>query len=50
VKPFVVQNLGKYERQMWQAAEFPSNGKNHLAEQQDREACIMNRSRYRILL
>ena len=22
VKPFVVQNLGKYERQLWQAAEF----------------------------
>jgi len=24
VKPFVVQNLGKYERQAWQAAEFSS--------------------------
>ena len=23
VKPFAVQNLGKYERQAWQAAEFP---------------------------
>ncbi len=23
VRPFVVQNLGKYERQAWQAAEFP---------------------------
>ena len=22
VKPFVIQNLGKYERQLWQAAEF----------------------------
>ena len=22
VRPFVVQNLGKYERQAWQAAEF----------------------------
>jgi adenine specific DNA methylase Mod len=22
IKPFVVQNLGKYERQLWQAAEF----------------------------
>ncbi len=22
VKPFVVQNLGKYERQAWQSAEF----------------------------
>ena len=26
VKPFVIQNLGKYERQAWQEAEFPSNG------------------------
>lgn len=25
VKPFVVQNLGKYERQAWQIAEFPSS-------------------------
>jgi adenine specific DNA methylase Mod len=24
VRPFVVQNLGKYERQAWQAAEFPN--------------------------
>lgn len=24
IKPFVVQNLGKYERQAWQAAEFAS--------------------------
>jgi DNA modification methylase len=24
VKPFVVQNLGKYERQAWAASEFPS--------------------------
>ena len=23
VKPFIVQNLGKYERQQWQVAEFP---------------------------
>ncbi|HEY2497871.1 MAG TPA: site-specific DNA-methyltransferase [Candidatus Angelobacter sp.] len=38
VKPFVVQNLGKYERQAWQAAEFPSNGKDHLEEQRQREA------------
>src|ERR687894_887047 len=28
VKPFVVQNLGKYERQVWAGAEFgESNGK-----------------------
>lgn len=38
VKPFVVQNLGKYERQAWQAAEFPANGKNRLEEQCQREA------------
>jgi adenine-specific DNA-methyltransferase len=38
VRPFVVQNLGKYERQAWQVAEFPSNGKNRLEEQREREA------------
>jgi hypothetical protein len=38
VKPFTVQNLGKYERQAWQAAEFPANGKNRLEEQREREA------------
>lgn len=38
VKPFVVQNLGKYERQAWQVAEFPANGTNHLEEQCQREA------------
>lgn len=38
VKPFVVQNLGKYERQAWQAAEFPTNAKNRLEEQCQREA------------
>ena len=38
VKPFIVQNLGKYERQQWQVAEFPSNGKDRLAEQKEREA------------
>jgi adenine-specific DNA-methyltransferase len=38
VKPFVVQNLGKYERQAWQVAEFPSNGKDRLEEQRQREA------------
>jgi adenine-specific DNA-methyltransferase len=38
VKPFVVQNLGKYERQQWQVAEFPANGKNRLEEQKEREA------------
>jgi adenine-specific DNA-methyltransferase len=29
VKPFVVQNLGKYERQAWQVAEFASDLKGH---------------------
>lgn len=38
VRPFVVQNLGKYERQSWQIAEFPTNGKNRLEEQREREA------------
>ena len=38
VRPFVVQNLGKYERQAWQVAEFPANGKDHLEEQRQREA------------
>ena len=38
LKPFAVQNLGKYERQVWQAAEFPVNGKNRLEEQCQREA------------
>jgi len=38
VKPFEVQNLGKYERQQWQVAEFPSNGKDRLEEQKEREA------------
>ncbi len=35
VKPFVVQNLGKYERQAWQAAEFPSQ--NQAEDQRERE-------------
>jgi adenine-specific DNA-methyltransferase len=38
VKPFMVQNLGKYERQTWQVAEFPANGVDHLEEQRQREA------------
>jgi adenine-specific DNA-methyltransferase len=37
VRPFMVQNLGKYERQVWQVAEFPANGRNHLEEQRQRE-------------
>jgi adenine-specific DNA-methyltransferase len=38
VRPFVVQNLGKYERQAWQVAEFPTNGDNGLQQQRQREA------------
>jgi DNA modification methylase len=38
LKPFIVQNLGKYERQAWQVAEFPTNGKDYLEEQRQREA------------
>lgn len=30
VKPFVVQNLGKYERQVWQSAEFGPNAEAKL--------------------
>lgn len=42
VKPFTVQNLGRYERQAWQTAEFPANGKNALQEQRQREAAYRN--------
>jgi adenine-specific DNA-methyltransferase len=42
VKPFTVQNLGKYERQAWQVAEFPANGKDHLEKQHQREAAYRN--------
>jgi DNA modification methylase len=37
VKPFVVQNLGKYERQAWQSAEFASGNGDQLEEQRLRE-------------
>ncbi len=33
LKPFVIQNLGKYERQAWQAAEFPEPKKQAEKEQ-----------------
>lgn len=32
VKPFVVQNLGKYERQLWQFEEFGPNAEQRLAD------------------
>ena len=38
VKPFIVQNLGKYERQAWQTAEFPASAENQLEGQRQREA------------
>jgi DNA modification methylase len=38
VKPFIVQNLGKYERQAWQKAEFPASAEDQLEEQRQREA------------
>lgn len=38
VKPFAVQNLGKYERQAWQSAEFRSAGTTAVEEQRLREA------------
>jgi SAM-dependent methyltransferase len=40
VKPFVVQNLGKYERQAWQAAEFGG---------QEKAASVVNQYRRFIL-
>lgn len=42
IRPFVVQNLGKYERQAWQVAEFPTNGKDRLEEQREREVAYRN--------
>jgi adenine-specific DNA-methyltransferase len=38
VKPFAVQNLGKYERQAWQNAEFQTGGETALEQQRQREA------------
>src|SRR6185437_10158653 len=38
VKPFVVQNLGKYERQAWQTAEFPAGEQDESERQVAREA------------
>jgi len=32
VRPFVVQNLGKYERQVWQSAEFGAIAENQTSE------------------
>jgi DNA modification methylase len=43
VRPFVVQNLGKYERQAWQIAEFGSSTSGDgLEQQRSREAAYKN--------
>jgi len=38
VKPFAVQNLGKYERQAWQTAEFQTGGESAMEQQRLRDA------------
>jgi adenine-specific DNA-methyltransferase len=38
VKPFAVQNLGKYERQAWQNAEFLAAGESALEQQRLKES------------
>lgn len=38
VKPFRVENLGKYERQAWQAAEFTAFPSDQIEQQRSREA------------
>jgi adenine-specific DNA-methyltransferase len=38
VIPFAVQNLGKYERQAWQTAEFQTGGESAIEQQRLREA------------
>jgi adenine-specific DNA-methyltransferase len=44
VRPFVVQNLGKYERQAWQTSQFKGSdgGDNTLEQQRQREAAYRN--------
>jgi len=42
VKPFIVQNLGKYERQAWQAAEFPASGGDGAEAARQRELAYRN--------
>ena len=34
VRPFIVQNLGKYERQLWAGAEFDNGKEQRIAERQ----------------
>ncbi|KAA3663056.1 MAG: site-specific DNA-methyltransferase [Calditrichaeota bacterium] len=40
VKPFVVQNLGKYERQQWMGAEFPNISERAAVEQRYRQFIV----------
>jgi len=40
LKPFIVQNLGKYERQVWQGAEFSNHENRNLQERDYRNFII----------
>jgi adenine-specific DNA-methyltransferase len=42
VRPFAVQNLGKYERQAWQTAEFQMSGEGAAQQQRSRDAAYKN--------
>ncbi len=42
LSPFAVQNLGKYERQVWQATEFAATGKTAAEQQARRELAYRN--------
>lgn len=42
INPFVVQNLGKYERQAWQSAEFSVEGGDRLHERVSKERAYRN--------
>jgi DNA modification methylase len=44
VRPFVVQNLGKYERQAWQAAEFGVRELAPALEERQQAAAVQNES------
>ncbi len=43
VRPFVVQNLGKYERQLWQTAEFDSHAQAQSREENEEAALASSR-------
>ncbi|MCC7164928.1 MAG: site-specific DNA-methyltransferase [Anaerolineae bacterium] len=42
VRPFVVQNLGKYERQVWQAAEFETADNGRQTTEAERQLVYRN--------